>query len=243
MALERNPPISDQVRRLLWQRIQEGAYSPENRLPSEEHLARELAVSRATVRTALAALAADGLLSRRQGDGTYVNTGLIEVQTRIDTMWEFTRLIEASGRQPAITPLAVEHRAPTSAEARGLRIPLEEPVVSLVRLFLADQQPVVYSINTVRQALMCREPSETDLHLPIFELLEQYCQQVIAYAIADLSAILPDELVGQQLRVPPNTPLIRFEEVFYDRNNHPLVFAMNFYNDKLLRLKIARSKS
>lgn len=243
MVLERTPPIADQVRRLIRQRIQEGAYAPENRLPSEEQLARELGISRATVRTALAGLAAEGLLIRRQGDGTYVNSGLIEVQTRIDTLWEFTRLIQASGRKPTIQPLAVDQREATPAEARGLHLPPRAPVFSVVRLFMADSQPVVYSTNTVPQEILCQEPTAADLQLPIFELLEKYCQRVIAYAVADLSAVLPEKVVSEILNISLNTPLIRFEEVFYDRNNIPLVYALNYYNDKLLRLRVARAKT
>jgi len=243
LPIQRKPSISDQVRHLLRQHIEEGAYAPENRLPSEEQLARELRVSRATVRTALAALASEGLLIRRQGDGTYVNTGRIQVQTHIDTLWEFTRLIEESGRKPSIQPLALEHRPATSAEAWGLHLAPGDPVVSLVRLFYADQQPVIYSMNTLSQAHLCLEPDESQMHLPIFEILEQHCHQSIAYAVADLSAILASEEIAAILHVAPAAALLLFEEVFYDRLGQPLVYATNFYNDKLLRLKIVRSKS
>lgn len=242
-AIERKPPIADQVRQWLRQRLQEGAYAPENRLPSEEQLSRELQVSRATVRTALASLAAEGLLIRRQGDGTYVNTGRIQVQTRIDTLWEFTRLIEESGRKSSIQPLAVEHRPATPAEARGLHLAPGDPVVALVRVFYADQQPVIYSTNTLSQARLCVDPDESELHLPIFELLEQHCRQVIDYAVADLSAVLAGEEIAAILHVAPGAALLQFEEIFYDRQGQPLVYATNFYNDKLLRLKVVRSKS
>lgn len=241
--IKRQPPIADQVRQLLRQRIQEGIYAPENRLPSEEQLSRELQVSRATLRTALASLATEGLLVRRQGDGTYINTGRIQVQTRIDTLWEFTRLIEDSGRKPSIQPIALQRRPATTDEARGLHLPLNEPVACLLRLFCADQHPVIYSANTLPLARLCAEPEPGDLHLPIFEFIEQYCRVTIAYALADISAVLADKHTGEMLYVSPGTPLLLFNEVFYDRMDQPLVYATNFYNDKLLRLKVVRSKS
>ena len=243
LPIERKPPMSDQIRRLLRQRIEDGAYSPENRLPSEEQLARQLQVSRATVRTALAALASEGLLIRRQGDGTYINTGRIQVRTHIDTLWEFTRLIEESGRKSSIQPLALQHRPATPSEARGLRLASDDPVVSLVRLFYADQRPVIYSLNTIPQAHLCIEPDESQMRQPIFEIMEQHCQQTISYAVADLSAILAEEEIAGILHVSPGAPLLKFEEIFYDRLDQPLVYTTNFYNDKLLRLKIVRSKS
>jgi GntR family transcriptional regulator len=243
LPIERKPTISDQVRQLLRQRIEQGLYAPENRLPSEEQLARQLRVSRATVRTALASLESEGLLIRRQGDGTYVNTGRIQVQTHIDTLWEFTRLIEESGRQSSIQPLALEHRPANPDEARNLRLDQGEAVVALVRVFNADQQPVIYSTNIIAQAQLCIEPDQSQLHLPIFEILEQNCQKSISYAVADLSAILAGDEIAQILHVAPGVALLHFEEVFYDRLGQPLVYATNFYNDKLLRLKVVRAKN
>ncbi|MFM8320888.1 MAG: GntR family transcriptional regulator [Chloroflexota bacterium] len=230
------------MRQIIRQRIEDGAYAPENRLPSEEQLAHDLQVSRATVRSALAALASEGLVIRRQGNGTFVNTGRIQVQTHMDSLWEFTRLIEDSGRKPSIRPLALERRPATADEARGLHIAPGEAVISLVRLFNADQHPVIYSRDTLPQALLCVEPDESNMQLTIFELLLQYCQQSISYAVADLSAVQAGEEIAALLHVAPDTPLLHFVEVFYDRLGRPLVYGENSYNDKLLRLKIVHSK-
>lgn len=242
-AIERNPPISDQVRRLLRERITAGDYAPENRLPAEEQIARELRVSRATVRTALASLAAEGLLIRRQGDGTYVNTGRIQVHTRVETLWEFTRLIEDSGRQPSILPLSVENRPPTSTEARSLHLTPGDEVAAFIRVFNADDKPVIYSINTLPRLRLKTLPTSEELQKPIFEIVAKHCEQSIAYAVADLSAVLAGDEIAPILHMNPGAALLLFEEVFYDRLGQPLVHATNYYNDKLLRLKIMRSSS
>ena len=57
----------------LEQAILSGEFRPKERLPAERTLAARWKVSRATVREAIAELAARGLLVRRQGDGTYLN--------------------------------------------------------------------------------------------------------------------------------------------------------------------------
>jgi GntR family transcriptional repressor for pyruvate dehydrogenase complex len=53
--------------------INEEKLEPGDKLPSERELAVTLCVSRASVRQAIAALSAKGLLIMRQGDGTYVS--------------------------------------------------------------------------------------------------------------------------------------------------------------------------
>ena len=60
--------IVHQIERL----ILEGVLRPGDRLPAERDLAGEFGVSRPTLREALALLEASGLLTARQGGGTYV---------------------------------------------------------------------------------------------------------------------------------------------------------------------------
>src|SRR3546814_11201727 len=65
-------PLYAQVRTLLLQRLIEGIWKPGTALPSEMQLAQELGVSQGTVRKALDDLAAENLVVRRQGSGTFV---------------------------------------------------------------------------------------------------------------------------------------------------------------------------
>jgi GntR family transcriptional repressor for pyruvate dehydrogenase complex len=56
------------------QAISSGEYAPGTRLPAEPDLVRELGVGRSTLREAVRALAHNGVLEVRQGDGTYVRS-------------------------------------------------------------------------------------------------------------------------------------------------------------------------
>jgi len=63
--------VAAQVRRT----VRDGQYGPGQRLPSELDLAQQLGVSRGTVRQALSALLAEGLLHTVPGRGTFVTDG------------------------------------------------------------------------------------------------------------------------------------------------------------------------
>ena len=65
-------PISEQLTKTLIERISAGFYPLDAHFPSESELCKEFKVSRATVRTALAALAAKGLLVKRAGVGSFL---------------------------------------------------------------------------------------------------------------------------------------------------------------------------
>ena len=238
--VERQKPIAKQVRDILRERILQREYDVDQRLPSEESLSVQLDVSRATIRTALASLAAERLVTRRQGDGTYINKHVIEINTRFEGIWEFTQLIENSGRTPVIKVLNNGLRPAEAHEADALGIPEDTIVLSLERLFLADNTPVIYSINVLPQSII-KKPFPLDaLTMPILRFLEKYCGQQYAYAVADISASVADYAIDQLLHVGVGKPLLCFDEVFYNYEGTPLVCATNHYNDKMLRLRVLR---
>lgn len=74
MKLDRHSsiPLYAQLRELILERIQEGAYAPGSKIPSEMEFCQELDLSRPTVRQAVAELVADGVLEIHKGKGTFV---------------------------------------------------------------------------------------------------------------------------------------------------------------------------
>ena len=68
--------LSDVIMQQLEGRIVDGTYAAGERLPSERELARQLDVSRPSLREAIQKLEAKGLVTRRQGGGTYVSGAL-----------------------------------------------------------------------------------------------------------------------------------------------------------------------
>src|SRR5512134_362048 len=97
MPLIQSKSIADQVEEILRERIRDATYLSGSRIPSESDLAEELGVSRATIRTVLAKLAVNGLILRKQGDGTYVNARAKEVSAHLGNLWDFVYLIESNG--------------------------------------------------------------------------------------------------------------------------------------------------
>jgi DNA-binding transcriptional regulator YhcF (GntR family) len=106
-----------QVRELMVRRIAGGAWRPGDLLPSEFRLAAELGVSQGTVRKALDELAAENLVVRRQGRGTFVAAHDAQRE-----LFRFFRLADADGRRPTPTSRQLSvRRERADAEARGSR--------------------------------------------------------------------------------------------------------------------------
>ncbi len=230
----------EQVETTLRERIRQRTYGPGIQLPTELALTAEFGVSRATVRTVLTRLANEGLIIRRQGAGTYVNQRVGEVNT-LGGLLDYGRLIAESGYKPTIQPISMMVRDATREEADMLSLLPGESVVVLVRLFLADERPFILATNVMPQNLFEVNGDFFDGRLPLYNFLQQYCQQSIAYAIYEISPVLADEKTIQLLACPPGQLLLQFATTFYNQENRPLVWGHSAYDDTVVKLRFMQS--
>jgi len=144
-------PLYRQVKELLARRIAGGAFAPGAALPSEQALTAELGVSQGTVRKALDALAADKLVERRQGKGTFV----AEV-TAESSIFQFFRLARANGERLTPASLTATARRRPAEPDEAARLALdgdEDEVVAMERTRLVDVAPAILERIAVPAAL------------------------------------------------------------------------------------------
>lgn len=241
MQISPSRSIIEQVEATLRERILQRTYSPGQQLPTELALTVEFGISRATIRTILTRLANEGLIIRRQGAGTYVNQRVGEVNT-LGGLLDYGRLITESGHQPSIEPISIMHRGATTEEASLLQLTVGEPVVVLVRLFLADERPFILATNIIPQSLFVSEEDFYNGRLPLLQFMQQYCQKTIAYAIYEICPVLADdEKSAQLLDCSPGQLLLKFATTFYDAEERPLVWGHSTYDDSVVKLRFMQS--
>src|SRR5512140_1460555 len=92
-------PLYEQIKILLTKSLVAGEWKPGEAIPSETELATRFRVSQGTVRKAIDELAADHILVRRQGKGTFVAT---HAEQRV--RYRFLKLMPDSGNQDSEGP-------------------------------------------------------------------------------------------------------------------------------------------
>lgn len=113
----------------------------EDRLPVESALAGRFGVNRHTVRRALAALAADGMVRAERGRGTFV-TRLPRVAYPIGSRTRFSENVRKAAREPAGRLVAAERVAADLDLSRRLELPVGAPLHRLETLHVADGTPL-----------------------------------------------------------------------------------------------------
>jgi len=206
-------------------------------------LSEEFGVSRATVRTVLAKLAVNGLILRKQGDGTYVNSRVREINAHLGNLWDFSRIIETNGYKPTIKSITIEQKASTEKEALALAIEPGDKLLSLTRLFYADDHPVILANNVVPASILQEPIDQIDGQLHIREILSRYCHQNIAFAITDICSVLVDEDVHNMLGKKLGSTVLALQVSFYSKQNVPLALGANYFDDEFLRLSLVQAWS
>jgi GntR family transcriptional regulator len=241
MNIIRTTPVADQVNQVLRERMLDGTYRAGARLPSESELSKEFGVSRATIRTVLARMEAEGLILRKQGDGTYVNERIQDVNTHLGGLWEFTRLIESSGYRASIESLSVDTRIASDIEAQELALEPGDTVMVLKRLFYADQQPVILATNAIPSNLIDPTTGPINSEIRISDFLQEYCHRKIAYAISEVSSSKIQGGIAELLDCPSGSLMLKIHITFYDRDNQALICGESYYNDSMLRLRLVQA--
>lgn len=242
MEIIQKQTISEQVILLLHERINTGKYASGERLPSESELSAELNVSRASVRSALAALASAGLISRKQGDGTYVTAKRPGLTSMASSVWEFKHLINNVGRKCSTRGLEVTRRKSKENEISVLELKGEEDIVSLKRLFYADEDPIIYSVNIIPVSYLKQNCGldQLDITKGLDDFVESYCDFKITGVNIELSAIPGEEEILNLFDIKSCVPLLKLVEVFHGKNEKPLIFTNNYIRDFTLPIHVLR---
>lgn len=133
-------PLYRQVKAIFVRRLVDGVWAPGEALPSEGQLAAEIGVSQGTVRKALDELAAENLVVRRQGRGTFVAE---HDERRI--LFQFFKLAPDRGepRFPDSAVLGIATGLADPAEQAALDLDGEDGVIRIRRLRSFDDVPLI----------------------------------------------------------------------------------------------------
>lgn len=188
-------PLYKQLQRALRDAIQKKILSPDDALPAERDLAEEFSISRITVRKALDGLVGEGLLTRRQGAGTFVAA---RVEKSFSKLTSFTEDMIARGRIPHSEWINRGEGQVTPEESLTLGLSPGTPVYRFARIRYADGAPMAVEYSTIPAYAL---PSTDVVETSLYEALEQTGHRP-ARALQRLRAILFASEQAELLGVP-----------------------------------------
>ena len=135
-------PLYAQVESFLTAAISDGTFPAGSRLPNEDELVGQYAVSRTTIRQTIQNLVRRGLVEIRRGKGTYVLEP--KITQDLTELTGFVEDMKVLGRQASARLLDKQIVPASEAVARQLAIAIGTPVVRIQRVRLADNIPLSF---------------------------------------------------------------------------------------------------
>ena len=219
-------PLYKQVYDVLVRRIAEGQWKPGQVLPSEQALAEELRVSQGTVRKALDTLAAENLVQRHQGKGTYVAE-----HTQEHSLFRFFRLArphsEGERAKPDSSKARCKRRAATPTEAERLHLSKGATVVEIKRVRLIDGERAVSEKSVVPLKLFPELDHQDALPNTLYSLYQSVYGVNIILAKEELSAVLATKADERELGIKPGSPMLRIERIALSINGQRAEFRIS----------------
>jgi GntR family transcriptional regulator len=216
-------PLYRQIKALIVRGLDGGAWKPGQPIPSELELAERFKVSQGTVRKAVDELAAENVLVRRQGKGTFVAThGEPRQQFR------FLRLMPNEGEPAQYESRASEcRRARAGGEAAQLLDLKPGDGVILVRrvLYFGGQPTVVEEITLPGNTFKGLTAAKLAAHRgSIYHLYETEFGTRMIRAEEKLRAVTADAPTAAALGLTRGTPLLSVERVAYTYGDRPVEY-------------------
>lgn len=214
-------PLYRQIRQLIVSALDQGEWKPGELIPSEMDLAVRFQVSQGTVRKAIDELAAENLLVRRQGKGTFVAT-----HHEARAQYRFLRLQPDSGPEvPAQSRFLECRRIRASAEiAAQLELKTGDPVVFVRRLLSFESVPTVLDDIWLPGAAFRGLTAErlSQYHGPLYGLFETEFGTRMIRAEERIRAVAAEGDVIDVLAVDPGAPLLLVERLSYTYGDRPV---------------------
>lgn len=224
-------PLYQQIKSLLLNSLRSGEWKPGEVIPSEMELALRFRVSQGTVRKAIDELAAENLLVRRQGKGTFVAT-----HAEQHVRFRFLKLVPDSGppgsEGSAQRDIIACRRARASADvARALALRTGDPVLQVRRVLSFAGTPTILEDIWLPAVPFKGLTAErlANYQGPMYALFETEFNVRMVRAEEKIRAEPASEGRENLLKVARGTPLLSVERIAYTYQDEPMELRRGYY--------------
>jgi GntR family transcriptional regulator len=219
-------PLYRVVKRALLRAVASGACAPGSALPSESELAASLAVSIGTLRKAVDELAAEHIVVRRQGRGTFVAT-----HTADRLLFQFFPLERDDGRReaPRVEWLSFERARAAGDAARRLALREGEPVLQIESSVSLQGAAVLHERLTLPAALFkgLSEKRLRDWPGTLYQLYQAEFGVTVVRALERARAIGADRATARVLGLAPAAPVLQVRRTALSFGDRPVEYRVS----------------
>jgi len=199
------------------------------KLPSEPELARQLGVSRATLREAMRTFETQGLIHRRQGSGTYVARPSQVIESGLEVLESIETLAKRINLPVALGEMHSEEQIATPEEAAILGLEPGEALMQVTRVILAEGQPAAYLIDILPKNVLNLNDLQEGFTGSILDLLLRLKTLHLSSSRCEINAVTASPEVARALGIQKGDVLLRFIAYLYTATGQVVDHSYSYF--------------
>ena len=198
------------------------------RLPSEPDLAKQLGVSRATLRDAMRTFETQGLVRRRQGSGTFVVGKVQALDSGLEVLESLETMAKRLGLEISLSNLSVDKVVADEDIATNLNLAVGAPLLRVRRVIRADGRPVAYLVDTLPEDVLNLNDMHEDFRGSVLDMLLERGDS-LKTSRANISAIGATAEVAKVLEIQRGDVLLHLYSQLFDKSGKVVDYSLSYF--------------
>ena len=209
------------------------------RLPSEPELARQMGVSRATLREAMRSFETQGRIRRRQGAGTFVVGEVPLLESGLEVLESLDTMAQRLNLEVTVSDLQIERTFADQEIAEKLNVPISTNLTRVRRVVRTDSRPVAYLMDILLEEVLRIEDLPAAFHGSVLDFLLKRGDSLTT-ARANISAIGAPADVAKALEIQRGDVLLHFNSQLYNLAGKVVDITLSYFLPGYFNFHIVR---
>jgi GntR family transcriptional regulator len=212
----------------------------ESRLPSEPALAKQLGVSRATLRETMRSFEVKGMIRRRQGVGTFVAAKVPVLDTGLEVLESLETIARRSGLAVSMGELQVKKIVVDEELAAWLDLQAGMELTQVVRIILTDQRPIAYLVDILPTGILAVEDIQSGFTGSVLDLILNRGEPKLTQSRTEINAIGASREVAHALQIQRDDVLLYFGAQLYSEDGRIVDYSRSYFLPGYFRFHVVR---
>ena len=214
--------------------------TPGDRLPSEPKLAKQMGISRATLREVMRTFETQGIIHRKQGVGTFVVQPSQVIETGLEVLESLHTLADRIALPVQMGDFKMQHRLPTADEKDVLDLQRGQKVIEIVWVMEAESRPVAYLVDVLPDDVLSLEDVQQEFNGSVLDLLQTRRGHTLATSRTAISAAAASADVARALGIQRRDVLLYFEATLFTSEGRAIDCSHSYYLPGYFRFQVIR---
>ena len=213
---------------------------PGDRLPSEPDLAKDLGVSRATLREAMRKFEGQGLIRRRQGVGTFLVGNPQVLETGLEMLESIESIAKKNNLQVSMGALNISKKEADEEIAKELQMEIGSDVIQVERVIHVKDRPVAYLIDILPAEILPETELEQGFTGSVLDFLIRRGAPALSNSFTEIGSLPAPTRVAKHLEIQRGDVLMFFNAHLYDDTGRVVDYSLSYFIPGYFRFHVVR---